>query len=121
MPVVNFYYGDEENQTYETSGIRPTDGSNYNWGYDPHNYFTPEGWYSSNPADPVARVKELKHLVLAIHEAGMGVLLDVVYNHTSITDVFENVVPRYYFRMATENEFETKLVEALNKPDFMEK
>ncbi|MBQ5619841.1 MAG: type I pullulanase, partial [Alistipes sp.] len=54
----------------------------YNWGYEPQHFNTPEGTYSTNPADPAARIRELKTLVQAMHKAGLRVVLDVVYNHT---------------------------------------
>ncbi len=96
MPVLNFYYNDESKTAYEKTGT--SSGNNYNWGYDPHNYLTPEGWYSSNPADPYARIVELKTLIKELHRAGIGVLLDVVYNHTGATSILEDVVPGYYYR-----------------------
>lgn len=58
MPVLNFYYTDETNQQYEDAGT--VHNNNYNWGYDPHNYFTPEGWYASEPENPESRVRELR-------------------------------------------------------------
>lgn len=72
----------------------------YNWGYDPQHYNVPEGSYSSNPADPETRIRELKQLVQSLHTAGMGVILDVVYNHTYSVEKgpFEPVVPGYYYR-----------------------
>ncbi|WP_068504859.1 type I pullulanase [Paenibacillus kribbensis] len=72
----------------------------YNWGYDPQHYNVPEGSYSSNPADPEARVRELKQLVQSLHTAGIGIILDVVYNHTYSVEKgpFEPVVPGYYYR-----------------------
>ncbi|MBN1945120.1 MAG: hypothetical protein JW797_05555 [Bradymonadales bacterium] len=96
LPVLNFYYTDETDRAYEDSGT--ASGNNYNWGYDPHNYFTPEGWYASDPTDPYARVKELRELIMAIHEAGMAVTLDVVYNHMAGTFLLDYIVPHYYFR-----------------------
>lgn len=96
MPVVNFYFTDETNRTYEKSGT--VSNNNYNWGYDPHNYFTPEGWYASDAADPYARIAELRTLINELHKAGIGVLLDVVYNHMAGTAFLDDVVPGYYFR-----------------------
>jgi pullulanase len=96
LPVLNFYYTDETDRAYEDSGTAT--GNNYNWGYDPHNYFTPEGWYASDPADPYARVRELRELVAAIHAHDMAVLLDVVYNHVATPPLLDNVVPAYFFR-----------------------
>ena len=54
----------------------------YNWGYDPMNYNVPEGSYSTNPYDPACRIREFKQMVQALHQAGIRVILDVVYNHT---------------------------------------
>lgn len=98
MPVLNFYYTDETNKKYEGNGT--ANNNNYNWGYDPHNYFTPEGWYSSDPTNPYSRVSELRELVDAAHSYGLGVLLDVVYNHMANTALMEDIVPGYYFRTA---------------------
>ena len=54
----------------------------YNWGYDPQNYFVPEGSYSSNPYSGSVRIKEFKEMVFALHKAGIRVIMDMVYNHT---------------------------------------
>ncbi len=72
----------------------------YNWGYDPVNYNAPEGSYSTNPADPEARVREMKEMVKALHDAGIGVIMDVVYNHTAQNDDsnFSLTAPGYYYR-----------------------
>ena len=72
----------------------------YNWGYDPQNYNAPEGSYSTDPSDPTARVKEMKRMVKALHDAGIGVIMDVVYNHTAENDGsnFELTAPGYYHR-----------------------
>ena len=72
----------------------------YNWGYDPQNYNAPEGSYSTNPSDPATRVKEMKEMVKALHDAGIGVIMDVVYNHTAENDGsnFELTAPGYYHR-----------------------
>lgn len=96
LPVVNFYYNDEANKKYEDSGN--VNGNNYNWGYDPHNYFTPEGWYATDAADPYCRIRELRELINECHKAGIGVLLDVVYNHMAGTQFLDDIVPGYYFR-----------------------
>ena len=103
MPVLNFYYTNETDTSYDNSG--ETTNSNYNWGYDPHNYFTPEGWFSSDPADPYSRIVELKQLVQAAHEQGLRVLLDVVYNHSGSTNFLEHIVPGYFFRRAANGTF----------------
>lgn len=103
MPVLNFFYNDETNKAYENSGT--VGGNNYNWGYDPHNYFTPEGWYSSDPADPYCRIRELRELIAECHKARLGVLLDVVYNHMATTKFLDDIVPGYYFRMTDKGGF----------------
>ena len=84
---------------------RPT--NQYNWGYEPKNYNAPEGTYSTNPADPEARIRELKTLVKAMHDAGLCVVLDVVYNHTTSTENcgFELTVPGYFYRMREDGSF----------------
>ena len=74
--------------------------SQFNWGYDPVNYNVPEGSYSSNPYDGNVRIKECKAMIKALHDAGISVVMDVVYNHTfSYDSCFEAVVPNYYYRM----------------------
>lgn len=72
----------------------------YNWGYDPINYNAPEGSYSTNPADPTARIREMKEMVKALHDAGIGVVMDVVYNHTAENDGsnFSLTAPGYFYR-----------------------
>ena len=72
----------------------------YNWGYDPLNYNVPEGGYSTDPADPACRVREFKTMVEALHNAGIEVILDVVYNHTFSIDGsnFQKTCPGTFFR-----------------------
>lgn len=72
----------------------------YNWGYDPFNYNAPEGSYSTNPSDPSVRVKEMKEMVKNLHDNGIGVIMDVVYNHTANNDDsnFSLTAPGYYYR-----------------------
>ena len=78
----------------------------YNWGYDPQNFNSPEGSYSSNP-NTTARITELKMLVQSLHHAGIGVILDVVYNHTAFTrrSNFNQTVPGYYYRQKSNRTF----------------
>ena len=72
----------------------------FNWGYDPQNYNVPEGSYSSNPYDGNVRIKECKEMIQALHDAGISVVMDVVYNHTYSTDsCFQKTVPNYYYRL----------------------
>ena len=72
----------------------------YNWGYDPMNYNVPEGSYSTNPSVPEVRIREMKEMIKAFHDAGIGVILDVVYNHTAENDGsnFNLTAPGYYHR-----------------------
>lgn len=76
------------------------DSAQYNWGYDPVNYNTPEGSYSTNAFDPATRIREMKQMVQALHKNGIRVILDVVYNHTYIGDGsnFSLTTPGYYYR-----------------------
>lgn len=76
------------------------DSPQFNWGYDPHNYNVPEGSFSMNPYDGATRIREFKQMVKALHDAGIGVILDVVYNHTGRTENsnFNLEVPDYYYR-----------------------
>ena len=78
----------------------------YNWGYDPQNFNAPEGSFSVNP-NSTSRIKELKMLVQALHREGIGVVLDVVYNHTAHTrrSNFNQTVPGYYYRQKSNGTF----------------
>ena len=73
----------------------------YNWGYDPVNYNAPEGGYSSDPYNPVVRIREAKEMIQALHAAGIRVIMDVVYNHTYNAEgcALGRVVPYYFYRM----------------------
>ena len=84
---------------YKTVDERNPD-SGYNWGYDPAQYFVPEGSYASVLNDPLSRIKDCKAMIAAFHREGIRVVMDVVYNHVYEyeTSVFEAVVPNYYFR-----------------------
>ena len=76
-----------------------------NWGYDPKNYNVPEGSYSSDPYDGNVRIKEFKMLVQALHDRGISVVMDVVYNHTFVREgsPFSKTVPKYFYRMSNMN------------------
>lgn len=89
LPVFDFATVDESGR-----------GAQFNWGYDPLNYNAPEGSYSIAPHNGFARVKELKCLVFAAHKRGLGVVMDVVYNHTYSADKspFGLLYPGYYYR-----------------------
>lgn len=72
----------------------------FNWGYDPQNYNVPEGSYSTDPENPVARIIEFKQMVQALHDKGIRVIMDVVYNHTYEIEngPFNKIVPGYFYR-----------------------
>ncbi len=93
---------------YDFNSIDETKpGSRYNWGYDPLNYNVPEGSYSTNPYDGVTRIKEFKQLVQTFHANGLRVVMDVVYNHTALTETsnFNQLVPGYYYRQTKDGKF----------------
>ncbi|MDE6200558.1 MAG: hypothetical protein K2M47_01580 [Clostridiales bacterium] len=92
-PVYDFATVDESDMTRADSG-------NFNWGYDPQNYNIPEGSYSTDPSDGAVRINEFKRMVKALHDAGIGVVMDVVYNHTYTTggQALHDTVPYYYHR-----------------------
>ena len=90
MPAYDYGSVDEEHPEW----------NQFNWGYDPVNYNVPEGSYSTNPLDGHVRIREFKEMVMALHKAGIGVIMDVVYNHTYDMDsVFQKTVPGYFYRM----------------------
>ncbi len=96
LPVADFSSIDE---------TKPEDNA-FNWGYSPQNYNVPEGSYSTNPYDGNVRITEFKQMVKALHNNGLRVILDVVYNHTGGIDKgFEQLVPGYYYRMTNDNTF----------------
>ncbi len=76
----------------------------YNWGYDPVNYNVPDGSYSTDPYDPLCRIREFKQMVQALHKAGIRVILDVVYNHTYDIEHsnFQRTYPDYYYRLTAD-------------------
>ncbi len=88
--------------SYDFGSVDETrlDEPQYNWGYDPVNYNVPDGSYSTDPADPLCRIREFKQMVQALHRAGINVVLDVVYNHTYDKDHsnFQRTYPDYYYR-----------------------
>ena len=115
LPVFDFLTVDETK-----------DEGEYNWGYDPLNFNTPEGSYSTNPYDGAVRILEFKKMVQALHDAGIGVIMDVVYNHTGkvFDSWFNRLVPGYFFRFKEDgtlsdasgcgNEFATERIMARN-------
>lgn len=87
----------DEVQGGSTNPAPEGDGSRYNWCYDPQNYNVPNGAYATDPHG-TARITEFKQMVQALHRRGIGVILDVVYNHTHSPTVFDSIVPGYYYR-----------------------
>lgn len=97
LPTFDHYSIDESN----------LEKPQFNWGYDPKNYNVPEGSFSTNPFDASVRIKEFKTMVQALHDAGIGVILDVVYNHTGRTEEsnFNLESPKYYYRFKEDGSY----------------
>lgn len=95
LPVFDFSSVDETDSRYR-----------YNWGYDPQNYNVPEGSYATDAYDPMRRIREFKEMVMALHRAGIRVVMDVVYNHTwqVAKSAFERTNPGYFFRHTVNGE-----------------
>ncbi|SER52819.1 pullulanase, extracellular, partial [Granulicatella balaenopterae] len=98
LPVMSYYFADESTKEERIEEYR-SQNTPYNWGYDPQSYFSLTGMYTTNPKDAAARIEEFKELIQLIHEKDMGVILDVVYNHTAQTHIFEDLEPNYYHFM----------------------
>lgn len=81
---------------------------NYNWGYDPLNYFSLEGRYAQNPEKPEARIREFQEMAKKLHQQGIGLILDVVFNHCYSAETFENAAPGCYLRIAPHNSISGK-------------
>lgn len=92
---------------YDYNSVDETKTGQYNWGYDPVHYNVPEGSYSSNAADGMVRIRELKQMIQAFHKKGLRVVMDVVYNHTALTETsnFNQLVPGYYYRQKADGSF----------------
>ena len=86
---------------------RPDFSPQYNWGYDPVNYNVPEGGYSTNPYKPEVRIREFKQMVKALHDSGISIILDVVYNHTYDIEHsnFQRTYPDYYYRKTADGQY----------------
>lgn len=99
LPIYDFQSVDETQLDSEDYKQKPYGGI-FNWGYDPQNYNSPEGSYSSDPYDGATRVRELKRVSQAYNNAGMGIIMDVVFNHmpSAQNSSFDKIVPGYYFR-----------------------
>ncbi len=97
LPFFDFFSVDE------SKNARPQ----YNWGYDPLHYNIPEGSYSSDPYNGSTRIRELKTMIQAFHNNGLRVVMDVVYNHTGLTEKanFNQLVPGYYYRHKRDGSF----------------
>ena len=97
LPSYDFYSIDETK----------LDIPQYNWGYDPLNYNTPEGSFSTDPENGTVRIKEFKTMVAAMHKSGLRVVMDVVYNHTMLNEesYFNQLVPGYYYRQKEDGSF----------------
>ena len=93
------------NPVFDFGSVNEFTGVDYNWGYDPVNYNVPEGSYSTDPYHGEVRIREFKEMIKALHDEGIGVIMDVVYNHVYSTahSPFELTVPGYYFRMQNGN------------------
>lgn len=100
LPIYDFYTVNEEKEDFYRD-------ENYNWGYDPELYNVVEGSYATSPENPVNRIKELKQLIMALHEAGIKIILDVVYNHTykNYDSNFNRIMPKYYHRIKPDGTF----------------
>lgn len=100
LPIYDFISVDEDYSRF-------FDDDNYNWGYDPELYFTPEGSYSTDPKDPKSRVREAKQMVKAFHDRGISVIMDVVFNHTfkTIDSNLNTLAPKYYHRTNEDDSF----------------
>lgn len=96
LPIQDFY-GVDEKEPWES----------YNWGYNPVNYFVPEGSYATDPYHGEVRVRELREMIQSIHGQGIGVIMDVVYNHTyySADSNFNRIVPGYYHRIKEDGSY----------------
>lgn len=92
---------------YATIDETRLDIPQFNWGYDPKNFNAPEGSYSTDPFDGNVRIREFKQMVQALHQNGIRVIMDVVYNHLydAAASSFEQLVPGYYFRMNQDGGF----------------
>lgn len=101
-PVYDFATVDENDMS-----IADNTKDNFNWGYDPQNFNIPEGSYSTDPHNGAVRIKEFKQMVMALHKAGIGVIMDVVYNHTYTApgQTLHDTVPYYYHRTNANGSF----------------
>ncbi|WP_286783194.1 pullulanase [Streptococcus sp. UBA4344] len=106
LPVMSYYYVNEAINSQRLTDYASSN-TNYNWGYDPQSYFALTGMYSENPSDPAKRIAEFKNLINEIHNHGMGIILDVVYNHTADLAILEDLEPNYYHFMEADGKAKT--------------
>lgn len=104
-PTIPNAAADSDQQQAAVAAVADTDC--FNWGYDPVHYNAPEGSYASNAADGITRVKEFRTMVQGLHQTGLHVTMDVVYNHTSQSQqgqlsTLDRIVPAYYYRLAND-------------------
>ena len=84
---------------FDFGSVPEDDAEAFNWGYDPVQYNVPEGSYATDPFHGEVRIREMKEMVQALHKAGIGVIMDVVYNHTyNLDSPLQKTVPYYYYR-----------------------
>ena len=104
VQIQPFYDYSSVDESKDTTKMSET---NYNWGYDPLNYNALEGSYATDAADGSVRIKEFKQMVMAMHQEGININMDVVYNHTSSSERsnFNLLVPGYYYRTKSDGSF----------------
>ena len=96
----------EDSGSIDEAEMYKNPSDKFNWGYDPMLYNVPEGQYSTNPFDGSVRINETKQMVMGLHKAGIGVVMDVVYNHTYLTDnPLQHTAPYYYYRLDEDGNF----------------
>ncbi|WP_156933541.1 alpha-amylase family glycosyl hydrolase [[Mycoplasma] collis] len=98
LPIHSIYTLNDNNLNIINKNQANKWTTNYNWGYDPMNYFSLNGWYFNNPHNYNSRFVEFKNFINKAHEKKIGIIIDVVFNHLMINKLFENIVPNYYFR-----------------------
>lgn len=100
LPVYDYLTVKEETEYFDVD-------KNYNWGYDPELFNVVEGSYATKPEEPINRIRELKEMIMALHQEGLRVVIDVVYNHTfrSKDSNFNVIMPGYYHRMDNNGDF----------------
>lgn len=107
LPMYDYGSTNSAGYCVDEGNVSTSFSSNYNWGYDPENYNVPEGSYSSNPYDGNVRITEMKEMIQALHDAGIKVVMDVVYNHTYDTanSNFNKIMPDYYYKVNSDGSY----------------